>query len=139
LGDGQSQALCFSSLGIAYLVIQEPQKAIKYLEDAFKTAQASGDLYLQGRNLANLSEAYYSLLSFEKAIYTGCLGMYLLQQIASREWRQPAGLITIIQGQMGVEAFQNALQQNRPRIISLIGVDGYDYLPHLLEEYKQLM
>lgn len=139
LGDGQSQALCFSSLGIAYLVIQEPQKAIKYLEDAFKTAQASGDLYLQGRNLANLSEAYYSLLSFEKAIYTGCLGMYLLQQIASREWRQPAGLITIIQGQMGVEAFQNALQHNRPRIISLIGVDGYDYLPQLLEEYKQSM
>lgn len=139
LGDGQSQALCFSSLGIAYLVIQEPQKAIKYLEDAFKTAQASGDLYLQGRNLANLSEAYYSLLSFEKAIYTGCLGMYLLQQIASREWRQPAGLITIIQGQMGVEAFQNALQQNRPRMISLIGVDGYDYIPQLLEEYKQSM
>jgi len=139
LGDGQSQALCFSSLGIAYLVIQEPQKAIKYLEDAFKTAQASGDLYLQGRNLANLSEAYYSLLSFEKAIYTGCLGMYLLQQIASREWRQPAGLISIIQGQMGEEAFQNALQQNRPRIISLIGVDGYDYIPQLLEEYKQSM
>jgi len=139
LGDGQSQALCFSSLGIAYLVIQEPQKAIKYLEDAFKTAQASGDLYLQGRNLANLAEAYYSLLSFEKAIYTGCLGMYLLQQIASREWRQPAGLITIIQGQMGEEAFQNALQQNRPRMISLIGVDGYDYIPQLLEEYKQSM
>ncbi len=139
LGDGQSQALCFSSLGIAHLVIQEPQKAIKYLEDAFKTAQASGDLYLQGRNLASLAEAYYSLLSFEKAIYTGCLGMYLLQQIASREWRQPAGLITIIQGQMGVEAFQNALQQNRQRMISLIGVDGYDYIPQLLEEYNGSM
>lgn len=137
LGDIQSKALCFSSLGVAYLVIGQPQTAIKYLEDGFKTAQVSGDLYLQGRNLAYLSEAYYHLQNAEKAVYTGCLGMYLLEQIASLEWRPVAGFITILQGQIGAETFQILLQQHRQKIISVIGVDGYDHIPHLLAEYKR--
>ncbi|MDZ7959755.1 MAG: tetratricopeptide repeat protein [Aulosira sp. DedQUE10] len=136
LGDIQSKALCFSSLGIAYLVIGQQQEAIKYLEEGFKTAQISGDLYLQGRNLAYLAEAYYQLQNSEKAIYTGSLGMYLLEQIASREWRQPAGLLTILQGQIGIDTFQSFLQQHRPKIIAIIGVDGYDHIPHLLTLYK---
>ncbi|MBH8563098.1 tetratricopeptide repeat protein [Nostoc sp. CENA67] len=139
LGDIQSKALCCSSLGIAYLVTGEPQSAITYLENGFKTAQISGDLYLQGRNLAYLAEAYYQLLNFEKAVYTGSLGMYFLEQIASSEWRQPAGLLTILQGQIGAEAFQNLLQQNQPKIKAIIGVDGYDHIPQLLEIYKQDM
>ncbi|WP_138503410.1 tetratricopeptide repeat protein [Nostoc sp. PA-18-2419] len=137
LGDIPSKALCFSSLGIAYLVIGQHQTAIKYLEDGFKIAQFSGDLYLQGRNLAYLAEGYYHLQNVEKTIYTGSLGMYLLNQIGSREWRQPAGLLTILQGQIGTEDFQKLLQQHRSKIIVLIGVDGYDYIPNLLEIYKQ--
>ncbi|MFQ4144692.1 tetratricopeptide repeat protein [Chlorogloeopsis sp. ULAP02] len=139
LGDVQSKALCLSSLGIAYLIIQQPENAIKNLEEGFRTAQLAGDLYLQGLNLATLGEANYNLANFERAIYTGCLGMYLLNQIASQEWRKPAGLLTILQGQLGTEAFQNTLQQNRQRIISVIGIDGYDYIPQLLEEYRQEM
>ncbi|MBE9003995.1 tetratricopeptide repeat protein [Fortiea sp. LEGE XX443] len=139
LGDIQSKALCLSSLGIAYLVIKEAPTAIKYLEDGFKTAQTCGDLYLQGRNLASLAEAYYHLQNAEKAIYTGALGMYLLEQIASNEWRQPAGLLTILQGQIGKEAFQNFLQQHRPKIMAIIGIDGYDHIPELLEIYRQDM
>ncbi len=137
LGDIQSKALCVSSLGIAYLVIGQHQAAIKYLEDGFKTAQVSGDLYLQGRNLACLAQAYYHLQNAEKTVYTGCLGMYLLEQIASSEWRQSAGLLTILQGQIGTEDFHNLLQQHRSKIISIIGVDGYDHIPKLLQEYKQ--
>lgn len=128
LGDIQSKALCFSSLGIAYLVIGQSSAAIPYLENGFKTAQVAGDLYLQGRNLAYLSEAYYNLQNSEKAIYTGSLGMYLLEQIASSEWRQPAGLLAILRGQIGDEAFQHLLQQNRTKMIAIIGVDGYDYI-----------
>ena len=139
LGEIQSQALCFSSLGIAHLVLSQPQAAIKYLEDGLQAAQFSGDLYLQALNLANLAEAHYGMQNLEKAIYTGCLGMYLLEQIASKEWRQPAGLVTILQGQMGAEAFKTLLGQHRSRIIAVIGVDGYDHIPQLLEEYKRSM
>nr|WP_211175845.1 tetratricopeptide repeat protein [Brasilonema sp. UFV-L1] len=136
LGDVQSKALCLSSLGIAYLVIEQPQTAIKYLEDGLQAAQISGDLYLQALNLANLAEAYYHLQDSEKAIYAGCLGMYLLNQIASNEWHKSAGLLTIIQGQIGEESFRKLLYKNRSNIIPVIGVDGYDYIPQLLEEYK---
>ncbi|WP_026082799.1 tetratricopeptide repeat protein [Mastigocladopsis repens] len=139
LGDVQSKALCFSSLGIAYLVIEQPQTAMKYLEDGFQAAQFSGDLYLQGLNLANLAEAYYHLQDQEKVIYTGCLGMYLLNQISSNEWRKPASLLTSLRGHLGEEAFISLLQQNRSKIIPVIGVDGYDYIPQLLEEYKGSM
>ena len=139
LGDIQSKALCFSSLGIAYLVIGQSSAAIPYLENGFKTAQVAGDLYLQGRNLAYLSEAYYNLQNSEKAIYTGSLGMYLLEQIASSEWRQPAGLLAILRGQIGDEAFQHLLQQNRTKMIAIIGVDGYDYIRQLLGRYEESM
>ncbi|MDB9538239.1 tetratricopeptide repeat protein [Anabaenopsis arnoldii] len=139
LGDIQSKALCFSSLGIAYLVIGQSSAAIPYLENGFKTAQVAGDLYLQGRNLAYLSEAYYNLQNSEKAIYTGSLGMYLLEQIASSEWRQPAGLLAILRGQIGDEAFQHLLQQNRTKMIAIIGVDGYDYIRQLLGRYEETM
>jgi tetratricopeptide (TPR) repeat protein len=139
LGDRQSQALCCSSLGIAYVVVGKPQEAIAYLEQGWQAAQFSGDLYLQGLNLAYLSEAFYSLQNLAQAIYTGSLGAYLLEQIGSNDWRKPAGLLTILQGQMGVEAFQALLEQQRAKIIPVIGVDGYDYIPQLLENYRNSM
>ncbi|NJL52573.1 MAG: hypothetical protein HC930_10785 [Hydrococcus sp. SU_1_0] len=96
-----------------------------------------GDVYLQGLSFSYLVEAYYSIEDRGAAITYGGLGMYLLHQINSVEWRQVAGLLSILQGQMGQEEFSNILGQQRSQFISLIGVDGYDYLPKLLEEYKQ--
>ena len=137
LGDEQSQALCCSSLGVAYLVLSQPQSAIPYLEIALQSARTSGDLYLQGQNFASLASAYYSSQNIEMAMTTGSLGMYLLEQIGSVQWRQPAGLLTILQGQLGDPAFQNLLKQCKAQIIPVIGVDGYDYLPLLLNQYQK--
>ena len=131
----QSKALCCSSLGIAYIVLSQPQAAITYLESGWQAAQISGDLYLQGLNLTYLAEAYYSLQQIEKAIYFGSIGMYLLERISSPQWRQTAGLLTILRGQIGVESFQNILKKYRSQLIPAIGVDGYDYIPQLLEQY----
>lgn len=136
LGDLQSQALCCSSLGVAYLVLSQPQSAIPFLELALQSAQVSGDLYLQGQNFASLASAYYSLQNIEMAMTAGSLGMYLLEQIASVQWRQAAGLLTILQGQIGNAAFQNLLKQCKAQIIKVIGVDGYDYLNELLKQYQ---
>ncbi|MEO1429221.1 MAG: tetratricopeptide repeat protein [Cyanobacteria bacterium J06633_8] len=137
LGDLQSKGLCLSSLGVAYIVTEQASEAIKNLEEGFKTAQTSGDLYLQGLNLANLAEANYSLANFERAIYTASLGMYILNQIASKEWHKPARLLSILQNQLGEEGFKQSLGKNRPKMISFIGVDGYDYIPELIEEYRK--
>src|SRR5579883_613940 len=135
LGDRQSQALALNSLGIAQVVLEQPQAAIEYLTNGLKSAQVAGDLYLQGLNLAYLAEAYYRLQNANRAILTGCLGMYFLDTIASRDWRQPAGLLTILQGQLG-ESFDTTLTQLRPELIAAIGVDGYDHLPTLIERYR---
>ena len=133
--DLQSQALGFNSLGIAYLALDQAQESIGLLSSGLKAAQAAGDLYLQGLNMAYLAEAYYQLQQPESALYAGCVGMYYLELIASREWRQPAGLLTVLQGQMG-EEFQTALTGLRKNLLAAIGVDGYDHIPTLLEQYR---
>ncbi|MBF2064040.1 MAG: tetratricopeptide repeat protein [Calothrix sp. C42_A2020_038] len=137
LGDIQGKALCLSSLGIAYQVIGDLQLAVTNLEAGFQAAQVAGDLYLQGLNLSHLGSSNYSLANFERSVYTASLGMYLLNQIASREWHKPASLLTRLQSQLGEDTFLQMLQQSRSRIVAVIGVDGYDYLPQLLEDFKR--
>ncbi|MBE9047635.1 tetratricopeptide repeat protein [Pleurocapsales cyanobacterium LEGE 10410] len=136
-GDLQSQSFGHSSLGIAYVILEQPTAAIASLTKGAELAQYSRDIYLQGLSFSYLAEAYYSIEDRPAAITYGSLGMYLLNQIGSVEWRQVAGLLSIIQGQIGQEEFTNVVGQQRSQIISLIGVDGYDYLPKLLEEYRQ--
>ena len=135
-GDSQSQSFGHSSLGIAYVILEQPTAAIASLTKGAELAQYSRDVYLQGLCFFYLAEAYYSIEDRAAAITYGSLGMYLLNQIGSVEWRQVAGLLSILQGQIG-EEFNNILRQQRSQIISLIGVDGYDYLPKLLQEYQQ--
>lgn len=134
-GDSQSQSFGYSSLGIAYVILEQPTAAIASLTKGAELAQYSRDVYLQGLSFSYLAEAYYSIEDRAAAITYGSLGMYLLNQINSLEWRQVAGLLSIIQGQIGAE-FNNILGQQRSQIIGLIGVDGYDYLPKLLEDYR---
>ncbi|WP_448570296.1 tetratricopeptide repeat protein [Trichothermofontia sp.] len=136
-GDMPSLALCHHSLGIAYLVLQKPEAAIAQLEQGLQTARYAGDLHLQALNFAYLAEAHYSLQQLEQAIALGCLGLYLLEQMAAVTWRRVAGLLTIIQGQVGVEAFWQQVAQVRSAIVPVIGVDGYDYLPQVLTEYQR--
>ena len=137
LSDIQSQSLGCNSLGIAYVILAQPTAAIASLEKGAKLAQISGDVYLQGLSFTYLAEAYYSIEDIGKTVYYGCLSMYLLNQIDSVEWRQAAGLMAIIQGQIGEETFNNLLSQYRSPILSLIGVDGYDHIAELLKQYKQ--
>ena len=136
LGDGQSKSLCFSSLGIAFMVLEKPEDALLYLAGGWQAAQYSGDLYLQGLNLAYLAQAYYSLPNFDKAVFAGCLGMYLLEQIGANEWRKTAGLMVVLKGQLG-EDFNQILDRKRSEILPVIGVDGYDYISELLVKYQQ--
>jgi tetratricopeptide (TPR) repeat protein len=137
VGDRPSQALCANSLGVAQVVLGHYQDAIQSLETGLHIANAIGDLFFQGLNFAYLAEAYQGLDQLEQAIINGCIGMYWLHQIDSDLWRQPAGLVSILQGQLGDEPFRAMLQNNRSRFLKQIGVDGFDYLPNLLQEYRE--
>jgi hypothetical protein len=133
LGDSQSQVQCSNSLGIAHIVAGCPKAALPELKKGEKIIQLLGDRYLQGLNFVYQAEAYHSLEDQRAATYYACLGMYILEQIGAKEWHQSASLSRILQGKMGVEAFQQLLLQLRAEVISVIGVDGYDYLPQLIE------
>jgi hypothetical protein len=122
---------------LAHLTIQQPEKAIEYLQQGTKSAQAVGDLYLQGLNLTYLAEAHHSIDKQETAVFYSCLAMYQLHQIGAKEWRQAASLATVLQGQIGREKFAELLVKYRPNLLPAIGVDGYDYLPQLIVEYLQ--
>ena len=136
LKDFQSQSFGYSSLGIAYVTLSQPTAAIAALIKGAELAQYSRDVYLQGVSYSYLAEAHYSIEDRPSAIVYGGIGMYLLNQINSIEWLQVAGLLSILQGQVGEEEFNQMLGQGRAQIIKLIGVDGYDHIPQLLEEYK---
>jgi len=134
-GDRPSQALCAYSLGIAQVALQQYEAAIVTLKQGLQIAQAIGDLFLQGMNCAYLAEAYYGTGDIETAIFIGCLGMYLLHQIQSERWRQPAGILIILAAQVGQDQFRGVLEKYRSQFLPQIGVDGYDFLPVLLSEY----
>ncbi|MCY7322812.1 MAG: hypothetical protein LH660_13670, partial [Phormidesmis sp. CAN_BIN36] len=70
-----------------------------------------------------------------KAVLSASLAMYKLEQMGSNDWRQSAGLLTVLQGRLG-DSFQSVLEGQRSSILKAIGVDGYDYLSELLERYR---
>lgn len=135
LGDFQSKALAYNSMGIAYSISGQPGLAIETLEKALPLTQAAGNVYLQGVTCTYLAEAQRALGNTEASVLYGVLGMYLLHQIGSSEWRQGAGLLRVVSGELGNEAFAQVLQGQRRQIIQWIGVDGFDYLGTLLAEY----
>ncbi|MBD2576722.1 tetratricopeptide repeat protein [Oscillatoria sp. FACHB-1406] len=137
LGDRQTQALAYNSLGIACVVLERAEEALQFLAPGLEAAQISGDRYLYALNYAYIAEAYRQTGATPKAIASAALGMYLLEQMGANEWRQPAGLLLVLQGEVGKESVKTALQDYRTAIIGAIGVDGYDYLPVLLERYRQ--
>ncbi|NJN30395.1 MAG: hypothetical protein HC824_08150 [Synechococcales cyanobacterium RM1_1_8] len=97
----------------------------------------TGNAELHGFSHLYLAEALYQQNEETEALYHGCLAMYLLEQRGATEWRQAAGIVSIIQGKRSAEEFDQALQARRSDTIGLIGVDGFDHLPRLLEQYRQ--
>jgi tetratricopeptide (TPR) repeat protein len=132
-----NQALSLIGLGIAYVTLEQPLQAVPFLEQGLSVLHSGGERSLQALTHAYMAEAYYQLQRQELAVYHGCLGMYLLQQQNNLQWQQAAALIMILQGKFGVEQFNTILSQHRSKIIAQIGVDGFDYLPDLIEQYRQ--
>jgi tetratricopeptide (TPR) repeat protein len=137
LNDLQNQALCWVGLGTAYIAIEQPSQAQLALEKGLVITQQIGDRDLQALSHAYLGEVFYQLNQLELAIYHACLGMYLLEERHSKAWQQSASLVVILQGKLGVEKFEQLLQQQRSHLIAHIGVDGFDHLPTLLDRYRE--
>jgi len=136
LDDLPNQAICWVGLGTAYVAIEQPRQAQMALEKGLLMTQKIGDRDLQALCHSYLGESLYQLGQLELATYHACLGMYLLEQRQSKTWQQAAALVAILQGKIGAEGFSQLLQQMRSQFIALIGVDGFDYIPSLIEQYR---
>lgn len=135
--DRVGQILCVNGLGLAYLLLSRYSAAEESLTEAVRMAHDSGHASLHGLSHAYLAEAYYQLDQPENAIYHGCLGMYLLHQQRNLEWRQAASVVSLAAGKLGNERFERVLAERRSPLLALIGVDGVDYLPELLKQYRE--
>lgn len=137
LEDLSSQALCYVGLGIGYVALAQPSQAKQTLEQGLSIILKLGDPDLQALSHAYLGEACYQLNQLEQAVYHTCLGMYFLKQRHNPTWHKAAGLLVIIQGQLGPAAFGRLLEQQRSKLMTQIGVDGFDYLPTLIDTYRR--
>ncbi len=134
--DLPTQALCCLGLGSAYLAIAQPISAQPLLVLGLAISQQMGDSALQAQIQKELGEAYYQLQQIELAIFHSCLGMYQLSQHQNPKWKSAAALMTILQGQQGEDGFNKILQQLHSQFIALIGIDGFDYIPNLIHQYR---
>jgi tetratricopeptide (TPR) repeat protein len=134
LGDQQSLALCYHSLGIAYLTTQDLEEAIGYLRQGVETAQAINDLYLRGLGITYLATACYQQQDYPATMFYAGVGMYALHQIGAKEWRQAAHILNNLEEQLGVGGVMLLPQEP---LIEHLGMEGYDSLPGLLAEYRR--
>jgi tetratricopeptide (TPR) repeat protein len=136
LGDQLSLGLCATSLGVAYTVLLEPDKAMPYVQLGIRSAEITGDLYILAINLAQAAEVCYQRHDYEQALAPALQAMYQLEQMGASEWRQSASLLKVLQRQLGAARFETLLTEMRPDLVRAIGVDGYEYLPALLASYQ---
>ena len=135
-GDLQSQALAYNSLGIGYVMCDRPQKGLDVLTKGANAVKGSGNIYLQGLYTLYTAEAHHALKHSEEAVFYSALAMHLLESIGSQDWRQAAGLASILEGQLGPEKFQQTLEKYQRQLTPIMSMEGFENLPTLLERYR---
>jgi tetratricopeptide (TPR) repeat protein len=135
LEDHPSEALCATSLAQVCLMLGHPGEALNWIQTGLQRSAVCGDVYLQALNFATMAQACYDLQHPADAIYAACLALYHFDQLHCPEWRQPAALLTQMQGRLG-NRFEELLQNELGEIIHQIGVDGFAQIPELLERYR---
>ncbi len=136
-GDFQSQALAYNSLGIGYVMCDRPQDGLDILTKGSEAIRGSGNAYLQGLYSLYSAEAHHALKQSEEAVFYSVLAMSMLERIGSEDWRQAAGLASILQGQLGEATFQETLEKYRRQLAPVISMDGYEALLGLIERYRE--
>lgn len=137
-GDLSSQALAYNSLGIGYVMCDRPQDGLNILTKGADAVKGSGNIYLQGLYTLYTAEAHHALKHSQEAVFYSALAMYLLESIGSEDWRQAAGLASILQGQLGKETFQQTLDLYQRQLAPIMSMEGFEALPSLLEKYRQI-
>jgi tetratricopeptide (TPR) repeat protein len=135
LVDSASLALGYNSLGIAYVLTEQPTAAMAALNAGLNIANTGDSFYLRGSDLLYLGEACYRAQDLEQAVYLATIALYYLDSVESTEWRQAAGLLVVLHGKIG-DRLPAVMAEFRMKIVAMIGEEGLNHIPVLLERYR---
>lgn len=134
-GDSPSQALACHSLGQAQLQLNQAEAAVQTLQQGLRVMHSLGNLFLLGQTYSYLAEALRATDQRDKAVATGAIAMVLLEPLHAPDWKRAAGLLGVLRGELGEDAFWQALQTQRAAMLPVIGVEGFEGIAGLLETY----
>jgi tetratricopeptide (TPR) repeat protein len=134
LKDRRSQGLSAVGLAMAQVTVGQAELALPWIRSALAIAIECDDVYPKAHNFSLLAETCYQLNHSSDAIYAAAIAMSLFHRLQARDWRQAAGLLRILRGQLGPR-FANLLHQERQAIVTHLGTEGFVQIVPLLDRY----
>jgi tetratricopeptide (TPR) repeat protein len=134
VNDRRSQGVSALGLATAQITLGQADLALPWIQSALHIAIECDDAYLKAHSFSLLAEACYQLNHASDAIYAAAIAMSLFHRLQARDWRQSAGLLRILRGQLG-PSFATLLHQERRAIVPHIGTEGFVQLIPLLDRY----
>ncbi|WP_287130043.1 tetratricopeptide repeat protein [Candidatus Cyanaurora vandensis] len=110
LGETPAESLGLLGLGLVYEATERHSEAVTMLMEARDLCVRTQDLAVLGQVFLALAEAQKSLQKTKLAVQEGVQALLLLHRLQSPRWRQAGGLLVVLRGQLGEEAFAETLK-----------------------------
>lgn len=129
LREQTAEVAALSGLGAMRVSVGQHREAVPLLEQSLDLARTQGDLWWEGTSRTYLAEALYGLESYGQSAVQAAIATLVLERLGSKDWRQPAGLLSILRSRLA-GAFTELLEQS-------VGADGVERVLELLRHYGE--
>ena len=134
LEDPSCMVLALTGLGSVYLEMERPSEALVHLESSLDLAQKLGDFRSGAQNLLLMAEVYKALEQYRASVLRAAQALSLLASLKATGQRRARGLLTVLQGKMGEEAFASLLEELKPELEKSLGRGALERLQELWQE-----
>jgi tetratricopeptide (TPR) repeat protein len=134
LEDPSCIVLALTGLGSVYLEMDRPSEALIHLERSLDLAQRLGDFRSGAQSLLLMAEVYKALEQYRASVLRAAQALSLLASLKATGQRQACGLLTVLQGKMGEEAFAGVLEELKPELEKSLGRGALERLRELWQE-----
>jgi tetratricopeptide (TPR) repeat protein len=110
IGDRHGEGNDLGNLGNAYAYLEQVEKAIEYFKQALVIARQIGDRYAEGMHLSNLAITYAKRGELARAVPLVVQAWKIFAEIKSPEMQRAEQILGMLRGNMGEEAFKQALE-----------------------------
>ena len=134
LDDPSCIVLALTGLGSVYLEMERPGEALIYLQRSLDLAQGLGDFRSGAQNLLFMAEVYKALEQYPASVLRAAQALSLLASLKATGQRRARGLLTVLQGKIGEEAFAQLLEELKPELEKSLGQGALERLQELWQE-----